>query len=151
MPRLKRSGALMALFVLFSFSAFAQQKTPEQLKAEAEHANGGHQGLLYAELAERLVNSADEQFSAGDSAKGQQTVKDVLDAATRARDAGVSSRKKMKEIEIHLRVTQRHLEDVKRTLAAEDRPPLDNVEKKLAQYRQDLLDAMFAPKKERNK
>jgi len=51
-----------------------------------------------------------------------------------------------KEVEISLRKTQRHLEDVKHTLAAEDRPPVDAVEKKLADLRQELLDAMFAPK-----
>jgi hypothetical protein len=39
------------------------------------------------------------------------------------------------------------LENVRRTLAAVDRPPLEAVEKKLADYRQDLLNEMFAPKK----
>ena len=142
---------LVATVLLLSLFASAQQKTVEQIKAEAEHASSAHQGVLYAELAERLVNVADEQFSAGESVKAQQTVQEVLDASTRARDAGVTSRKKMKEIEIHLRMTQRHLENLKRTLASEDRPPLDAVEKKLAQYRQDLLDTMFAPKKEQKK
>ena len=142
---------LITIMLLLSLSAFAQKKTPEQLRSEAERASGGHQGMLYAELAERLVDVADQQFSAGESVKGQQTVQEILDSATRARDAGIGSRKKLKEIEIHLRVTQRHLEDVKRTLAAEDRPQLDAVEKKLADYRQDLLNAMFAPKKEQNR
>jgi hypothetical protein len=54
----------------------------------------------------------------------------------------------MKEAEIILRNTQRLLENLKRTLAAEDRPALDDAEKKLAQFRQEILDAMFAPKKE---
>ena len=54
----------------------------------------------------------------------------------------------MKETEIHLREAQRRLADVKRTLAAEDRPPVDEVEKKIAAFRQGILDAMFAPKKE---
>jgi hypothetical protein len=147
MPKLK--GELILLVLLLLAPAIAQKKSPDQLRTEAEHASGGHRGALYAELAERLVYIADEQFTAGDSNKGQQTVREILEDATRARDAGVSSRKKLKEIEIHLRVTQRHLSDVRRTLAAEDRPALEAVEKKLADYREDLLNAMFGPKKER--
>ena len=58
---------------------------------------------------------------------------------------------KMKETEIILRETQRRVEAVKRTLAAEDRPPLDQVEKKIEQYRQDLLDEMFGSKKKEKK
>ena len=54
-------------------------------------------------------------------------------------------------MEIHLRETQRHLDNVRRTLAAEDRPPLEAVEKKLADFRQDLLNEMFAPKKKKER
>jgi hypothetical protein len=105
--------------------------------------------LLYAELADRLVDQADQQFTQGESVKGQATVQEILSSASRARDGGVSSRRKLKEIEIHLRQTQRHLENVRRTLSVEDRPQLEAVEKKLADFRQDLLNAMFSPRSER--
>jgi hypothetical protein len=137
---------ILLLLTLVALAA-AEKKTIEQLRAEAEKASGGHQGALYAELASRLVDVADQQFTAGDSGKGQQTVQEVLADATRAHDDAVRSRKKLKDVEIHLRETQRHLENVRRTLAAEDRPPLQAVEKKLADFRQDLLNVMFAPKK----
>jgi hypothetical protein len=125
------------------------QKSLEQLRTEAEKASGGHQALLYAELADRLVDQADQQFTQGESVKGQATVQEILSAATKARDGGMSSRRKLKETEIHLRQTQRHLENVRRTLSAEDRPELEKVEKKLADFRQDLLNAMFSPRKEK--
>jgi hypothetical protein len=76
-------------------------------------------------------------------------VKQVLEYATKAHDLALESRKKLKEIEIYLRETQRHLANVRRTLAADDRPSVEAVEKKLADFRQDLLDAMFAPKKKK--
>jgi hypothetical protein len=144
---------LSYILVLLSLTVAAagQKKTVEQLKTEAENSKGGQQGLAYARLAERLVDVADEQFTAGDSTKGQQTVQEVLASATKAHDIAAGSRKKMKEVEIHLRETQRHLENVRRTLAAEDRPPLQAIEKKLADFRQDLLNVMFAPKKVKNK
>ena len=137
----------IVILLSLSLSALAEKKTVDQLKVEAEKSKGGHQAELYAELAERLVDVADQQFTDGDSVKGQSTVQDILANATRAHDVAVSSQKKLKQVEIHLREAQRHLENLRRTLAAVDRPPLEGAEKKLADYRQDLLNEMFAPKK----
>jgi hypothetical protein len=135
------------LVLLLSLPAFGKEKTLDQLKAEVEKSHGGHQAELYAELARRLVDVADQQFAAGDVAKGQETVQEILADATRAHDIAVNTHKKMKDVEIHLRETQRHLENVRRTLAADDRPPLETVEKNLAAFRQNLLNVMFAPRK----
>jgi hypothetical protein len=137
----------IVLALLLSLPAFGKEKTIDQLKAEAEKSHDGHQAKVYAELARRLVDVADQQFASGDVGKGQQTVQEILADATRAHDVSISSHKKMKDVEIHLRETQRHLENVRRTLAADDRRPVEAVEKKLADFRQDLLNAMFAPRK----
>ncbi len=144
---------LLTLVVLALAAAMhgKEQKSLDQLRAEAEKASGGHQALLYAELADRLVDQAGQQFTQGESVKGQASVQEILSAATKARDGGVSSRRKLKETEIHLRQTQRHLENLRRTLSAEDRPEVEAVEKKLADFRQDLLNAMFSPRKEKEK
>ncbi len=127
------------------------QKDIGTLKAEAEKASGGQQAKLYAALADKLVDVADQQFTQGNSAQGEVTVQEVLQYSGKAHDVALSSHDNRKEVEILLRQTQRHLENVKRTLAADDRPPLDAVEKKLADLRQDLLDSMFAPKKKDKK
>lgn len=142
-----RKLSYIALVLLLSLPGFGKQKTIDQLKAEAEKSHGGHQAELYAELAERLVDVANQQFTAGDSAKGQATVHEILGDATRAHDLAVSTHNKLKHVEIHLREAQRQLENVRRTLAAEDRPAVAAVENKLADFRQDLLNEMFAPKK----
>jgi hypothetical protein len=142
---------LLILFsLLMSLPASAQNEL-DKLKADAEKAQGGQQGKLYAQLAEKLVAVADQQFSSSNSVQGLATVQDILQYATKAHDIALNARDDRKQVEILLRQTQRHLEDVKRTLAAEDRPALDEVEKKLAQFRQELLDSMFAPKKKDNK
>jgi len=125
----------------------APQRNIEGLKAEADHAVGGHQAKLCSELAEHLVGVADEQFTQGSSEQAQATVQDILKYTEKARDAAVKSHDNMKQTEIRLRQIQRRLEALKRTLTVDDRPPLDAVEKKIEQYRQDLLDAMFSPKK----
>jgi hypothetical protein len=144
-------GSILVVLTLAAALHGKDQKSVDQLRAEAEKASGGHQALLYAELAERLVDQADQQFTQGESVKAQATIQEILSVATKARDGGVSSRRKLKETEIHLRLTQRRLEDVRRTLSADDRPEVEAVEKKLSDFRQDLLNAMFSPRKEEEK
>lgn len=125
----------------------AAQRNIEGLKEEADKAQGGHQARLCSELSQTLVGIADQQFSEGNTEQGQATVQDILKYAQKARDAAIKSHDNLKQTEIRLRETQRRLDSLKRTLSVDDRPPLDNVEKKIEQFRQDLLDAMFGSKK----
>ena len=99
----------------------------------------------------RLVAVADKEFTDGESVKGHQTVQEILNYATQAHDLAINNRKKMKDTEIHLRRCRHALENVRRTLAAEDRPAAEAVEKKLEQFGQDILEAMFAPPKKEKK
>ncbi|MGE5321218.1 MAG: hypothetical protein ACM3SW_00030 [Actinomycetota bacterium] len=144
-----RKLSYIVLVILLSLPALARKKTVDELKAEAAKSHGGHQAELYAELARRLVDVADQQFTVGDSVKGQAIVQEILADATRAHDLAVSTRKKLKHVEIQLREAQRQLENMRRTLAAEDRPPVAAVESKLADFRQNLLNVMFAPRKKK--
>ena len=138
---------LLSVLALATLPALADDRNIAQLKAEADRA-GNDQAKACAEVAERLVIQADQEFTEGNSVQGQATVQDVLQYATRARDLAIKTRKKMKETEIHLRRARHALENMRRTLAAEDRPPLEAVEKKLEQFGEDILEAMFAaPKK----
>ena len=141
-----KSIPITVLFML-GLTALASQRSIEELKQEADHAQGGHQAKLCSELAHYMVSIANQQFSEGQNEQAQATVQDVLTYAQKAHDAAVKSHDNLKQTEIRLRQTQRSLEDLKRTLTVDDRPPLDAVEKKIEQFRQDLLDAMFSPKK----
>lgn len=141
-----RIASTIVLLLLASM-AVAFQRDIEGLKQEAEHAQGGHQAKVAAELAGYLVGVAYEQFQQGANEQAQATVQDIQKYAQMARDAAVKSQSNLKQTEIKLRQTQRHLEDLKRSLSVDDRPPLDAVEKKIEQLRQDLLDAMFPPRK----
>jgi hypothetical protein len=145
---LKRASILL-LFAL-TLAALADEKTIDQLKAEAERP-GNDQAKACAEVAERLVSVADKHFTDGESVKGQAIVQQVLEYASRARDLAIQNKKKMKETEIHLRRARRALENMRRTLAAEDRPPVETVEKKLEQFGEEILEAMFAPPRKEQK
>ena len=139
--------ASIIVLLMLAVAPLSAQRSLDGLKEEADKAEGGHAAKVCSELAQYLVGIADQQFNAGDSRQAQATVQDVLKYAQKARDSAIKSRDNMKQTEIHLRNTQRQLEGLKRTLAVEDRPPLDDVEKKIEQFRQDLLDAMFNPRK----
>jgi len=144
----KRASILLLLF--FTLAALADEKNLDQLKAEAERP-GNDQAKACAEVAERLVSVADKEFTDGESVKGHAIVQEILQYANRARDLAIQNRKKMKETEIHLRRSRRALENMRRTLAAEDRPPVEAVEKKLEQFSEEVLEAMFAPPKKEPK
>jgi polyhydroxyalkanoate synthesis regulator phasin len=133
------------ILLVLSFAAGAEQKTVDQLKTEAEHASPDQQGRLDAEIAEKLVSVADRQFTDGESVKGHATVQEILLYATKAHDLVIESRKKMKETEKSLRECHRRLENMKRTLAAEDRPRVEAVEKQLEKLTEEVLESMFAP------
>ncbi|HEX4603819.1 MAG TPA: hypothetical protein VH724_07485 [Candidatus Angelobacter sp.] len=141
----------IAIVVLLALAARSDEKTVDQLKAEAEHAEPGQQGRLYAELADRLVTVADKQFTDGESIKGHATVKEILQYASKAHDQAIETRKKMKETEKALRQCRRRLENMRRTLAAEDRPAVEAVEKQLEKLTEDVLESMFAPPKKDQK
>ena len=139
------------IVLALALSANAEQKTLDQLKTEAEHASPDQQGRLYAEIADSMVFVADKQFTDGESVKGHATVQEVLQYATRAHDLAIQTRKKMKETEKSLRQCKRRLENMRRTLAAEDRPKVEAVEKQLEKLTEEVLESMFAPPKKEKK
>jgi len=149
-PKVKQRRAFILLLLFFTLSALADERTIDQLKAEADRP-GADQAKLCAEVAERLVSVADKLFTDGESVKGHATVQEILQYGKRARELAISGRKKMKDTEIHLRRCRRALDNMRRTLAAEDRPPVEAVEKQLEQFGEDILEAMFTPPKKDQK
>jgi succinate dehydrogenase/fumarate reductase-like Fe-S protein len=138
------------IVVALALSANAEQKTLDQLKADAEHASPDQQGRLYAEIADSMVFVADKQFTDGESVKGHATVQEILQYASKAHDLAIQTRKKMKETEKSLRQCRHRMENMRRTLAAEDRPKVEAVEKQLEKLTEEVLESMFAaPKKEK--
>ena len=141
----------VVIVLLLTLAARGEQKTIDQLKTEAEHAEPGQQGRLYAEIASRLVAVADKQFTDSESIKGHATVQEILQYASKAHDLALQTRRKMKEVEKDLRLCRHNLENMRRTLAAEDRPEVETVEKQVEQFTEDVLEAMFSPPKKDQK
>lgn len=149
--KMRKLFPIAAVLLLALTLHAADSKTVDQLKAEAEHADAGQQGRLYAEIAVKLVAVADQQFTDSQSVKGHETVQEILQYATKAHDLAIQTRKKMKETEKDLRLCHRNLENMKRTLAAEDRPKVEEVEKQVEKLTEEVLESMFAPPKKDKK
>jgi len=151
--RLLKLCALAVLALAAAITQLSLAQTPptlEEMKGEADRATDGRQARLCAELAAHLVDIASEQFSHGNMQQGQATVQDVLNYGSKAHSVALNSKASMKDIkdtELALRKAERSLGELKRTLSVADRAPLDGVEKKLDEFRQDLLNVLFAPKK----
>lgn len=147
---MRKSASILILLMLALLAAGGEEKTLDQLKAEAEH-KGSNQAKICAEIADRLVAVADNQFTIGQSVNAHATVDEILQYATRAHDLAIKNRRRMKDTEIHLRHCRYSLENMRKTLAAEDRPAVEAIEKKLEQFGEDLLEAMFSPPRKEKK
>lgn len=145
-----RLAVLLLMAVGVGAAAPRPGKSLEQLKTEAEAAHGGHRAQLCSEVALRLVDAANEKFVANEMAEGHAMVQEIATYASKARDAALASRGRLKETEINLRETQRHLVNLKHTLPADERPHLDDVDKMISDYRQEIQDEMFGVRKKKD-
>ncbi len=148
---MKRNLLIVAAVLLLVCGAAANKKDVplEELKAKAEAETGDHKPLLYTEVVRREIEDANQLFIDGDVQKAQDTLKDAVLYAGKARDAALARPHKLKDTEIHLRKAEHRLEDIRRTLALEDQADVQAAVDQLAALRKQLLDVMFAPKKKR--
>ena len=121
------------------------------LKTRAAAAKVSDQDKLYAQLAMRATEVANDHYTAGDVIKAQSTIDEVVNYAEKARDAALQSNKNLKQTEITLRETSRRLDDLRRSLALEDRPYVETAINRIETVRKQLLDQMFGPKPKEKK
>ena len=69
----------------------------------------------------------------------------------KARDAATQTKKHLKNIEIDVRKIADKLRDIKRTLAFEDQPPVEQAIRRLEDVRTTLLHEMFAKENKKEK
>jgi len=136
---------LIAVLVGVTLLALAKEKSSEtidQLKARAAAADAHKQAELYAELAERQLEAANEQYNTNvDQAK--VLFEASAQSAEQASQAALDANHKLKQTEIKLRELSHRMSDIRRTWAFEDRAPLDPAIQRVEAARNKLLDRMF--------
>src|SRR5262249_13228796 len=142
----KKCTAMLANLALLGCVAHAEsaQRSPaveelEKAKARAERAAERDRCYENVEVVRALVEVANEQFTAGDADEAQKTVKETVTYSDRAKEAAQRSGHKLKQSEITLRKAQRRLDDLRHTLAFEDRGPVEAALKQIEADRQEIL------------
>lgn len=121
----------------------------EHRKAIADAADPKHCTEDCLKAADAFAELSNDYFTEGLVAPAQQAMVSAGDYAQRAAEASVQTRHRQKKTEIGLRKLVTRIADIQRTLAFEDRPPLDIVIKRIEKARTNLLVGMFGnPPKE---
>ncbi len=137
---------LVIISILLSIcsAVFASERPLQELRAEAAKASPKDQPKLYVEIAQRELKDIEALYKEGDSEKGKQALEQLTADCESAAKASKTIRKRMKQTEISLRQIGERMNDLQRSAAFDDRPPLKAALDRIEQARTTLLDAMFS-------
>ena len=142
---------LLVVLALASTYSAAKDETVDELKSRFESAHPEDRAELGIRIAKQQLRSADKFYNDGNVEKARDAVADIVQYSEKARDAATETKKHLKNIEIDVRKMAEKLRDIKRTLAFDDQPPVDQAVRRLEDVRTSLLDAMFASDKKNDK
>lgn len=155
-----RTLSLLALlFLSIASAASLEDKKPadlQALKADADKAVAKAQAANpkdctkdCLEAARKLVDLADQYFTAGNAKDAHTTMDQAGQFALKAGRDSIDTKKRRKDVEIGLRKLQRRISEIEETLNFDDRAPVHNIVTSISKTRSDILMSMFdMPKKE---
>ena len=127
-----------------AFSFVSPKETSlDELKARIPGAKPDDQVQLCLTVAERQVKAANDLYRENKIDEAQAAVRDVVTYAGQARDAAGITGHRLKSAEIDVRKLAHKLDDIKRSISAEDQPTVQAAIDQLEKIRTDLLDKMF--------
>ena len=106
---------------------------------------------LAIRIAQHQLRNADKLYSDGKADQARAAVDDIVTYSEKARDAATQTKKRLKNVEIDVRKMAEKLRDIKRTLAFEDQPPVEQAIRRLEDIRTTLLKEMFAKEDKKEK
>ncbi|MGA2426502.1 MAG: hypothetical protein ABSG07_21070 [Terriglobales bacterium] len=142
---------VVVVLALASTYSAAKDETVDELKSRFESAHPEDRAELGIRIAKQQLRSADKFYNDGNVEKARDAVADIVQYSEKARDAATETKKHLKNIEIDVRKMAEKLRDIKRTLAFDDQPPVDQAVRRLEDVRTSLLNAMFANDKKNDK
>jgi uncharacterized protein YgbK (DUF1537 family) len=125
----------------------AKDQTVEELKARVESARPVDRPPLCIQIANQQLRTADKLYNDGQIEQARAAVDDIVTYVEKARDSATQTKKHQKNVEIAARKISEKLRDIKRTLAFDDQPPVDQAIKHLEDIRTSLLKEMFSKDK----
>ena len=123
---MRRLAFYIALVALASAYGMAKDETVDELKTRFVSARPEDRPEIAIRIAQHQLRNADKSA-----------------------DAATKTRKREKNVEIDVRKIADKLRDIKRTLAFEDQPPVEQAIRQLEDIRTTLLKEMFAKKEKK--
>lgn len=148
---MRRLAFTMLLLALASAAGAAKDETVDQMKARFESARLEDRPELGIRIAQHELRDADKLYNSGNVDQARAAVDDIVAYSEKARDAAIQTKKRLKNVEIDVRKMAEKLRDIKRTLAFDDQPPVEQAIRHLEDVRTTLLKAMFANDKKEKK
>ncbi len=136
--------SLILILLLAPASWADKEDSVAALKARAEHSHPKEQVELFTEIAQHQLDALDKAYSGGTVQEAQSALADIVEYGVKAADLSGQTGKKMKHTEIALRKMTGRLENIRRTLDVDDRPPVAEAIQKLETARTQLLNRMFS-------
>jgi hypothetical protein len=148
-----RRFALLVLFVVALVQPYSQAKdeTVDELKARFQNAHSEDRPQLGIRIAFLQLHNADILYRDGKVEEATLAVGEIVSYSEKASDAAAQTKKRLKNVEIDLRKIAEKLRDIKRTLAFEDQPPIEQAVRRLEDLRTALLKEMFGDDKKKVK
>ncbi len=144
---MRRAASIIIVLLALSAAGLADEPLAK-LKQKADTGSASDCAKECMKYAERLVEEADKQFTAGTVDQGQKTMAEAVQYAQKGTKASIQSRKHQKHTEISLRKMAKRMTDIAQSLELDDRAPVQQGEKQIEKLRDELLSAMFGnPKK----
>lgn len=142
------SWALLALLLLASVAAAEElAKLRDKLAREDDPAN---RAKITVRIGEKLLKKISQLYDAGAYTDGESLLAEYLQSVRAAhqdlQQSGRDARRKpkgFKHLEIHLRKSERKLQDLARRLPFDVREPLEAARTQMEEIRQELLTALM--------
>jgi hypothetical protein len=148
---MRRIAFCIFLLALGSAFGLAKEETVDELKARFASARPEDRPELGIRIAQHQLRNADRLYGEGKVEQAREAVEDIVGYSEKARDAATQTKKRLKNVEIDARKMADKLRDIKRTLALEDQPPVEQAIGRLEDVRTALLKEMFANDKKNDK
>jgi len=136
---------------LVSACVAAKLESLDELKARFENAHPEDRSELAIRIAQYQLRNADKLYVDGKADQAAVVVDDIVTYSEKARDAATQTNKRLKNVEIDVRKMAEKLRDIKRSLAFEDQPPVEQAIRRMEDIRTSLLKAMFAKDNKKDK